>query len=406
MVTTWMENLVDQTIVQLSFVQWYGAGRAVATRIKGLGRFMTGTTQAQLSLLDGAMRFLHWWRDELYGLVPEAVRKLATGSDVDVVLAQVGGGFEIIAVSAPRVRDGTTEVLSRAQAIAVLVDMAMSRRLRGVGVRLPISQCLERCVELPRAARDDLKRILLFDLERATPFRRGDVYTAHLISGEPATKGKLRVRQIIVKRELIDSLLAALKAAGIEPAFVDCWEAVPSTGLSIDFLEADALPRTGLARHLTLSRVLTLLALALASLACVLWPSRYDAALAEITAQNAKLRAEAAAVQSAIDRSNTAVADLMRLQQTRLTRLPAVEVVEELTRLLPDSVWLTDFRIEGEIVDITGLSKSAAAIPSLLAGSPSFVDVTLSAPVTLDPREDRERFSLRLRLKQPEASTL
>src|SRR5687767_3474668 len=185
MVTTWMENLVDQTIVQLSFVQWYGAGRAVATRIKGLGRFMTGTTQAQLSLLDGAMRFLHWWRDELYGLVPEAVRKLATGSDVDVVLAQVGGGFEIIAVSAPRVRDGTTEVLSRAQAIAVLVDMAMSRRLRGVGVRLPISQCLERCVELPRAARDDLKRILLFDLERATPFRRGDVYTAHLISGEP-----------------------------------------------------------------------------------------------------------------------------------------------------------------------------------------------------------------------------
>jgi general secretion pathway protein L len=248
--------------------------------------------------------------------------------------------------------------------------------------------------------------MLLFDLERATPFRRGDVYTAHLISGHPVTNGKLRVRQIIVKRELIDPLLADLKGAGIEPGFVDCWQTVPSTGLSIDFLEADALPRTGPASHLTPSRVLSLLALALAGLASMLWPSRYDAALAEITARNARLRAEAAAVQSAIDRSNAAVANLMRLQQTRLTRLPVVEIVEELTRLLPDSVWLTDLRIEGDVVDITGLAKSAAAIPPLLTMSPSFVDVSLSAPVTLDPREDRERFSLRLRLKQPEASTL
>jgi general secretion pathway protein L len=136
----------------------------------------------------------------------------------------------------------------------------------------------------------------------------------------------------------------------------------------------------------------------------VLWPFRYEAALAEITARNSKLRAEAAAVRSAIERSDTAVADLARLQQMRLRQLPTVEIVEELTRLLPDSVWLTDLRIEGDILDITGLAKSGAAIPSLLVGSSHFADVSLSAPVTLDPREDKERFSLRLRLKQPGAS--
>lgn len=367
---------------------------------------MTGTSQSQPSLLDAAMRFLHWWRDELFALVPEAVRELATGSDADVVLAQVEGGFEILAGSSSRVRDGKTELLSRAQAVAALADMAMSRRLRGVGVRLHLSQCLERRVQLPTAARDDLRRMLLFDLERATPFRRDDVYTAHLMSGEPAETGKLRVRQIIVKRGLVDSLLAELTGAGIKPAFVDCWEVEPGTGLSIDFLEADALPPTGLASRLTPSRVLALLALVLAGLACVLWPSRYDTALAELAARNVRLRAEAAAVQSAIDRSNAAVANFMRLQQMRLTRLPVVEVIEELTRRLPDTVWLTDLRIEGDIVDITGLAKSAAAVPSLLSSSPSFTDVSLSAPVTLDPREDKERFSLRLRLKQPEASTL
>jgi general secretion pathway protein L len=364
----------------------------------------TATTPARLSLLDGAMRFLHWWRDELYGLVPGPVRNLATGSDADVVLAQVEGGFQIVTPPTSRVPDGTPEVLSSVQAVAALADMAASRRVSRVGIRLPLSQCFERRVELPRVARDDLQRMLLFDLERATPFRRSEVYTAHLASGESVAKGKQRVRQLVVKREAIDPLLAELKAAGLEPAFVDCWQAAPIAGLSVDFLEANAPLRTGLASQLTLSRVLILLVLALAGPACVLWPSRYEAALAEIPARNAKLRAEAAVVRSAIERSDVAVADLARLQQIRLRQLSAVDVVEALSRLLPDSVWLTDLRIEGDILDITGLAKSGAAIPALLVGSPHFADVSLSAPVTLDPREDKERFSLRLRLKQPEAS--
>jgi general secretion pathway protein L len=83
----------------------------------------------------------------------------------------------------------------------------------------------------------------------------------------------------------------------------------------------------------------------------------------------------------------------------KLAQVPAVEVLELLSRVLPDSVWLTDLRIAGDTLDITGLAKSGAALPSLFVGSALFSDAALTAPLTLDPREDRERFSLRVRIK-------
>ncbi len=363
---------------------------------------MASGAPARQSLTDSATRFLEWWRDELLGLVPQ---RLLAETDTSVVLAQVDGGFQIVTASSPRSRAReAVPVLSRAQALAALEELGASRRTGTVGLRLPFSQCFERRVELPKAGRDDLRRMLNFDLERATPFRLGDVYTACLPAGEAGAKGKQRVRQLVIKREAVDPLIADIKAAGLVPAFVDCWQTTPASGLPVNFLEASDSPRSGLARHVTAPRALAALVLLLAGLAGVLSLSRYEAALAEIRAGTATLRTQAAAVRDAMEKSGAAVADLARLQRLKLGQVPAVEILEELSRLLPDTVWLTDLRIEGDAVDIAGLAKSGAALPPLFVGSALFADATLTAPVTLDQREDKERFSLRIRIKPPAAS--
>jgi general secretion pathway protein L len=357
---------------------------------------MASGTPARQSLTHGIAHFFQWWRDELLGLVP---RRLLVGADVGVVLAQVEGGFQIV-TAPPRVRrQQAAPVLTRAQAFAALSKLAVLRKGDAVGLRLPLSQCFERRVELPKAARDDLRRMLNFDLERATPFRLGEVYTAYLPSGEAGAKGKQRVRQLVVKREAVDPLIADLKTAGLVPAFVDCWQATPASGLPVDFLEASGPSPSGLARLVSAPRALAGLVVLLAGLAGALSLSRYEAALAQIGAETAKLRLEAGAVRAAMERSSVAVADLARLQRQKLGHVPSVEVLDELSRLLPDTVWLTDLRIEGDIADIAGLAKSGAALPSLFMGSALFADAALIAPVTLDQREDKERFSLRFRIK-------
>lgn len=365
---------------------------------------MASGTPAQQSLMDSATRFLGWWRDELVGLAPERARRLLADRNEGTVLVQVAGGFQLLTEPARRPHDGSAEVLSRAQAIAALAEMAASRRVDTVGIRVPLSQCFERRLELPKAGRDDLRRMLGFDLERATPFRLAEVYTAHLLAGDATTRGKQRVRQLVVKREIVDTLIADVKGAGLEPAFVDCWQTAPHAGLPVDFLEARDPPPAGLGRHITVPKMLALLVLVLAVLAPMLALSRYEAALEDIRGQTARLRVQAAAVRNAMERSDAAVAGLARLQQMKLEQLPAIELLEELSRLLPDSVWLTDLRIEGGVVDIGGLAKSGAALPSLFVGSALFTDASLTAPVTLDPREDKERFSLRLRIRSPEAA--
>ena len=365
---------------------------------------MASVAPGRQSLTDSTARFLEWWGEELLGLVPHWLRRLLADAETGVVLAQVDGGFQIVAASSSRGRkEDTSPLLSRAQALAALADMASSSKAGSIGLRLPFSQCFERRVELPKAARDDLRRMLNFDLERATPFRLGDVYTACLPTGEAGAKGRQRVRQLIVKREAVDPLIADVKAAGLVPAFVDCWQTTAASGLPVNFLEADAPPRSGLARHVTAPRALAMLVLLLAGVAAVLSLSRYEAALGEVRADTARLRTQAAGVRDAMERSAAAVADLARLQRMKLGQVPAVEVLEELSRLLPDSVWLTDLRIEGDVVDVTGLAKSGAALPPLFVGSALFTDAALTAPVTLDQREDKERFSLRIRIRPPTA---
>jgi general secretion pathway protein L len=363
---------------------------------------MQMTAPALGSMLDAAGRFLAWWRDELLGLVPERLRRLFTVADTAPVLVQVEGGFAIVGASASH-PEAASATLSRVDALEVLAGMAAARRGASVGIRLAASQCFERRVELPKAGRDDVRRMLAFDLERATPFRLAEVYTAHLPAAGPSAKGRQRLRQLIVKREPVDALLADVRAAGLEPACVDCWQDTPASGLPVDFLEAGGPQQSRLAPHISLPRALAALVLVLAALAFLLAQSRYDSALAELRAQTARWRAEAAGVRGAQDRADAAVADLARLQKLKLAQVPAVEVLEALSKLLPDSVWLSDLRLEGDTLDIAGLAKSGAALPSLFPGSALFLDAALTAPVTLDPREDRERFSLRVRIKQPAA---
>lgn len=374
---------------------------------------MQSGVSALESLMDGARSFLGWWLNELWGIVPPPVRRLFADAEPHLVLCQVEAGFQIDAEGASRARldaagtpTGAPTVLSRAQAMSRLAEIAEAGTAAAAGIRLPLSQCFARRVELPRAARKDVRQILNLDLERATPFRLKDVYTAYVIYDEAGPKGKLRLRQLVAKRELVDPLIADVKAAGLDVAFVDCWHDTPSSGLSANFLVPNAPTEAGAERLVTLPRALAALALLLIVSTIVLTLSRYATALAEVQAQTARMRTQAAAVRSVLERSDTAVADLGRLKQLRLKQIPAIEVVEEMSRLLPDSVWLADLRIEGDTLDISGLAKSGAALPPLIERSDIFADAALTAPLTLDQREDKERFSLRVRIRQSVGSQL
>ena len=351
----------------------------------------------------GLAGFLRWWGHELWGLVPEPLRRLVSGPGARIVVAVHPSGLHVLEERGRQVRSvgpGTTTVEPAGKTASTLVELARSKPRVPIGIRLPFDACFARRVELPAAARKDYPSILRLDLERATPFRVGDVYTSHYVENTIAESGKLKVRQLVVKRGTLDRVTADIESLGLRVSFADCWSDDGKTALPVNFLESHPSLRSPPRRPLRLTGLLVLAALLLACSAVFLVVQKHDSALEQLQNETVRAKAKAQNVRRILDQSEAAIAEVTSLRRMKLGSIPVVQILEELSRLLPDSAWLADLRIEGDTVEISGLAKSGAGLLPILERSAQFVDATLASPLTLDPREDRERVSVRFHIRR------
>ncbi|MBV8652784.1 MAG: PilN domain-containing protein, partial [Alphaproteobacteria bacterium] len=75
------------------------------------------------------------------------------------------------------------------------------------------------------------------------------------------------------------------------------------------------------------------------------------------------------------------------------------EILDALTRLLPDDTWLTQLRVRGDEIEITGLSLSASSVIGLIDRSPDFANPSFRSPVMQDPRTSHEQFNIAAQLR-------
>jgi Tfp pilus assembly protein PilN len=59
-----------------------------------------------------------------------------------------------------------------------------------------------------------------------------------------------------------------------------------------------------------------------------------------------------------------------------------LEALRELSEILPDTVWINDFTLRGDGVEISGLADNATALVPLIEQSPLFKDVALASGIT------------------------
>jgi general secretion pathway protein L len=346
----------------------------------------------------GVIQFLKWWGEELRGLIPQ---RAGSRSAARILVALTQEGYRVFEGGGAKLRPVRAGVeLSALDAVRAAAELARSNPAAPVGIRVPLASCFVRTVELPRSAQEDASRILELDLERATPFKRKDVYCATLVEDKEERGAHVRVRHLMIKRQSVEPILAELNASGASVDFIDCWDESNGQALPVNFLASQQQAATG-AR---VGRSFTTLLVALLALfgvsALVLANGRYQTALETVEGQVAKARAQATSVRRALDSSEAALTEIDQLQRLKLATAPTVEVIDALTKLMPNSVWLTDLRLENGFLDITGLAKSGAALLPLFEHSPIFADAAMASGVNFDPQENKERFSLRVRVRQ------
>lgn len=259
---------------------------------------------------------------------------------------------------------------------------------------------------LPAAAEDDLPQIMAHKIDLLTPWTADQVYAAQRIVGE-RPDGMLEVLLAVAPRRVVDRARARLAALGVQPQAVDLALDGDLHTAGVDLLQGSVPVRrrgwlTQLLGFLLIAALLT--GIGFGSYAIY----RRHVAIQEQQQLVQALEARLADLPELRGKITAMQAQINFLIAQRRDRPSPLIVIEVLSRLLPDSVWLTDFTLDGNEVVITGLAEDASPLVALVEGAPHFEQVRFNTPSTRvrmaagDGEEhDMERFSLRAVVKAP-----
>lgn len=111
-----------------------------------------------------------------------------------------------------------------------------------------------------------------------------------------------------------------------------------------------------------------------------------------------ELRPQVEQLEAAQTGAEEAQARLQLLNGARQSARAPLAVLSELTRILPQDVWLQQFSYDGQTVNITGTAPAASGLLQTLAASPYFENPQFRSSISKTP-DSQERFVISARLR-------
>lgn len=364
-------------------------------------------SQLQLDKLRRAWRgtalpgFLRWWGGELAGFVPPRWRYAFAGGQRWFIIERRDGAWalrragETIALATASDTDAIehrTGQFSRALAEADPAD-------RRVALVLPAANVLRRRLVLPVAARDNLRQVVGFDLDRQTPFRAEDVHFGVRDLGEPVGEGRFAAELSATPRAMLDPLLDELAGLGITPDRVDVAQGAALAG--VDLLPLQRAPRRiDRQRRLNLALAVAIVVLLIAAMGT--WLHNRAAALDAMRTEVDAMQGDAKRVQ-ALRQRLTESAGASGFLAKRKAESPAIlPVMQELTARLPDDTWLERFTLNASgQIGFQGQSPQAARLIDALKGAKTIAEPSFQGTIQADPTSGKERFYMQAKAITP-----
>ncbi|MCH8996848.1 MAG: PilN domain-containing protein [Proteobacteria bacterium] len=349
-------------------------------------------------ITQGISGFFRWWGGEMAACLPARLRERfgRTRRRLVIEVSEAAAAFtcekgresqrlgEISISSADRAgqREAAARILRKARLGAAEVIL-----------RVPREKVLRRLVDLPSAAAENLREVLGFEMDRHTPFKAEEVYFDYRLEGSDPERKRIEVDLVVIPRTVADRAARLATSWGIEPDRLAAGDEPDDGTRPFNLLPPGAArPRTGFGRRLAAK--LAVLALVLLAVALYL-PLKHDRdLLAAIEVRLAQVRAEA--IQA--DGLKTQVAEIRersRFVVERKRNQPGItELLDEVTRVLPDHTWVLKFGLRDGRLTLSGYSAKPSSLIGLLERSEMLSEVRFSSPVTMDQKIGLERFNL------------
>lgn len=345
--------------------------------------------------------FLRWWAGELATLVPARWRASFAGGQRWYIVERQGEAWVLRRVgetaplcAAPDDLLPETAAATLAQALAE-ADPADRR----IALVLPAERVLRRRLVLPAAARDNLRQVVGYDIDRQTPFRADDIhYGVRQLDGSPG-EGRVAVELAATPRATLDPWLDALSTLGIRPDRVDVADHAGLGG--VDLLPPARRPRRA-DRQRLLNIGLAVLIVILAITGMALWVHNRAVALDTMRAEVEALRGDAQQVKALRQRLTESAGASGFLVRHRLESPTVLPVLAELTTRLPDDTWLERFTLNANgQIGFQGQSPQAARLIDALKGATHISEPSFQGTIQTDPTSGKERFYMQAKAITP-----
>jgi general secretion pathway protein L len=270
-------------------------------------------------------------------------------------------------------------------------DFSLSR----VTVLLPRSLVLERRVTLPIMPDTALRSAVELQIDRLSPFAAEAVRFDARIHERDAVEGTMLVDIAAAPRAPLEALEQRLTSFGLKPVAIDVeTSSGDRAGFDLRVPDNGAGARTAW---------LTTAGFALAAVAA--W---YVAVFAWGAAREREIDGWKAAVESVRPvAARTAalrreVEGLIEPLQIARDHVPAAALhpLAEVTKILPDTVRLAEYRMAEGAVDLAGLADDAPSLIAKLEASKLFKDVKFRSPVMRRPEMGKDRFEITMKLER------
>jgi general secretion pathway protein L len=340
-------------------------------------------------LLGRLRSFWRWWSGELIELLPENLQKaiaqrqqkLYVEVDDDKLLLSLGN------------HAAQREVLRLAVGADNAGDEDIPREVQQTILLLPDDKVLARRISLPAAAEENLREVLGFEMDLHTPFEASEVYYDYTVVGRDSARQKVTVDLVYAPRDAVDALLDGTSSLGIKTDVVTCRRRDNANLQPVNLLPLERRrARRFDVKNLNMGLTALLAVLLFTAITIpILQKNRVIVALeTQVQAAAAEAR-EGAELRQDLEKMAAASQFLV---EKKASDVMIVELVDEVSRILPDHTWITRLDLSGDELQIQGQSSASASLIGIVESSPWFENARFSSPVVQITGTDNDRIHI------------
>jgi general secretion pathway protein L len=342
-----------------------------------------------MALISDAKQFLADWIDAVSRAVDRVVGRLVRAQQVR--LSEGAGGAFTASTMAAKGGSGLPELSFRLDGGKPQLSAEWKAAFRGgrIEALLQPAQVITHQLDFPNKAADFLDGMIRAQVDRLTPWSASDAVFG-FGSPRPAANDRIAVTFAATSRQKVKPVLQFAEAVDAASVAISALAGDASAPIKL----MDQPLRSVIGAAVNVPRLLRaiLLSSALAAAASLIANAYLGGSLqSELGDLQQRISQRRAALRLG---ANGTASGLGLLAKRKQATPASVMALEAISRALPDSTYVTELRIEGDKLQVVGMTQDAPSLIRLMEQSPQFTRATFFAPTTRAANEPGERFHI------------